>query len=143
VTLAIKDLLKEQKGDVFVSAGNTGALLAGGLLLLGRIKGVDRPALPSFVPTSKGQTLLLDAGANTVCKPENYLQFATMGSIYFKHTFNIDKPSVGLINVGVEEIKGLLAMLLTAIGWNPFHRLKMKQIEMHLLSKCSVGEHKR
>jgi len=100
------NMLKEKKGDVFISAGNTGAVLAGSLLILGRIEGVDRPALTTFVPTKKGPMLLLDVGSNTMCKPINYLQFATMGSIYVKHIFNIEKPKVGLINIGEEQEKG-------------------------------------
>ncbi|MCX7843389.1 MAG: phosphate acyltransferase PlsX [Clostridia bacterium] len=99
-------MLKEGKGDVFVSAGNTGALLAGALLILGRIKGVDRPALAPIIPTKKGLVLLLDAGANTLCKPINYLQFGIMGSKYMKDVLNMDNPKVGLINVGSEEKKG-------------------------------------
>ncbi|HEX9058836.1 MAG TPA: phosphate acyltransferase PlsX [Clostridia bacterium] len=100
------NLLKEKKGDVFIPAGNTGALLTGALLILGRFKGVDRPALATLIPNKKGVMLLLDAGANTTCKPVNYLQFGIMGSIFMKDVFNIEKPSVGLINVGEEESKG-------------------------------------
>ncbi|NMB97003.1 MAG: phosphate acyltransferase PlsX [Clostridiaceae bacterium] len=100
------NMLKQNNGDVFVSCGNTGALLTGATLILGRIKGIDRPALAPVIPTRKGGALLIDAGFNTVCKPVNYLQFGIMGSIYMKEIFNIDKPRVGLINVGSEEIKG-------------------------------------
>ena len=99
-------LLKEGKGDAFVSAGSTGALLAGALLLIGRIKGVDRPALTPVLPTDKGCTLLVDAGANTNCKPENFLQFGIMGSAYMKKVLGVAKPRVGLVNVGTEEGKG-------------------------------------
>ncbi|MCX7711051.1 MAG: phosphate acyltransferase PlsX [Clostridia bacterium] len=99
-------LLKEKQGDVFVSAGNTGALLAGALLILGRIKGVDRPALAPVLPTKEGIVLLADAGANTVCKPVNHLQFGIMGSIYMRDVFGIKSPKVGLINVGSEDTKG-------------------------------------
>lgn len=99
-------LLKEGKGDIFLSAGNSGALMAGALFILGRIKGIDRPSLASLIPTKKGKALLIDAGLNTVCKPVNYQQFAIMGSIYMKELFGIDQPRVGLINVGSEEGKG-------------------------------------
>lgn len=99
-------LLKEKQGDVFISAGNTGALLAGALLILGRIKGVDRPALAPVLPSKEGLVLLVDAGANTVCKPINYIQFGIMGSIYMRDVIGIDKPRVGLINVGSEDTKG-------------------------------------
>lgn len=100
------NMLKEKTGDVFISAGNTGALMAGGLFIIGRIEGVDRPALAPLIPTKRGFTLLIDAGANTVCKPINFLQFGIMGSIYMKQRFKLESPSVGLINVGVEEKKG-------------------------------------
>lgn len=100
------NLLKEKKGDVFLSAGNSGALLAGALFILGRLEGVDRPALAPVLPTKNGGALLIDAGANTICKPINYMQFGIMGSIYMKETFNIENPKVGLLNVGSEEKKG-------------------------------------
>lgn len=100
------NLLKEKAGEVFVSAGNTGALMAGAMFILGRISGVDRPALAPIIPTKTGGTLLVDAGANAVCKPINYVQFGIMGSIYMKDVFNIENPKVGLINVGTEEKKG-------------------------------------
>jgi phosphate acyltransferase len=99
-------LLKEGKGDILLSAGNSGALMAGALFILGRIKGIDRPSLASLIPTKKGKALLIDAGLNTVCKPINYQQFGIMGSIYMKELFGIAKPRVGLINVGSEEGKG-------------------------------------
>jgi len=100
------NMLKEKKGDAFISAGSTGALMAGALFILGRIKGVDRPALAAVIPTSMGGTLLIDVGLNTMCKPINFLQFGTIGSIYMKEAFNIDNPRVGLLNVGSEQKKG-------------------------------------
>lgn len=99
-------MIKEGKGDVFISAGNTGALMTGALMKIGRIKGVDRPALAPITPTKGGGTMLIDAGLNTLCKPINYLQFAIMGTLYMKEVFKIRKPTVGLINVGIEENKG-------------------------------------
>lgn len=99
-------LLKEKFGDVFLSAGNSGALLAGTLLTLGRIKGVHRPALAPVIPTKSGGTMLIDAGLNTNCKPDNLLQFGIIGSIYMKEVFKIENPKVGLINVGQENRKG-------------------------------------
>jgi len=99
-------LLKEKKGDAFISAGNTGALMTGALLLVGRIKGIDRPSLPALVPSKKGMTLIIDAGMNTVCRPINYLQFAIMGSIYMKLIYNNESPKIGLLNVGSENAKG-------------------------------------
>ena len=100
------NLLKEGKGDVFVSAGNSGALLTGATLLVGRIKGIDRPALAGILPAYKSRLLLIDAGSNTNCKPLNLLQFAQMSSIYLKNTFGMESPRIGLLNIGTEEIKG-------------------------------------
>ncbi len=100
------NLLKEKRGDVFLSAGNTGAMVIGASLILGRIKGVDRPALAPIIPTKRGGMLLIDGGANTACRALNYLQFALMGSIYLKGMTGIQNPKVGLINVGTEEMKG-------------------------------------
>ena len=100
------NLLKEGKGDVFVSAGNSGALLTGATLLIGRIKGIDRPALAGMLPAYKGKFLLIDAGANTNCKPINLLQFAQMANVYLKKIYNIEKPAIGLLNIGTEETKG-------------------------------------
>ncbi|HZK34929.1 MAG TPA: phosphate acyltransferase PlsX [Bacillota bacterium] len=100
------ELLREDPSRVFISAGSTGALMAGGLLKVGRIKGIDRPALAPVLPNRKGNNLLIDAGANTEVKPINLEQFAVMGSIYMESVLGIENPSVGLINVGVEESKG-------------------------------------
>ncbi len=98
--------LSDGKGDGFVSAGSTGALLAGGMLIVKRIKGIDRAALTSVYPTSNGLALLVDAGANTDSKAEYLQQFALMGSIYMEKVMNIENPKVGLANIGVEEGKG-------------------------------------
>ncbi len=100
------NMLKEKKGDVLVSAGNTGALLTGALFILGRLKGVDRPALGAMVPTKGGKCLLIDAGLNSSCKPINYVQFGIFGSIYMKGLLNIKEPKVGLVNMGTEAKKG-------------------------------------
>ncbi|AUS96454.1 phosphate--acyl-ACP acyltransferase [Clostridium thermosuccinogenes] len=100
------NMLKEKSGDVFLSAGNTGALMAGSLFILGRIKGVDRPALATILPTKKNGVLLIDSGANPLCKPINFVQFAIMGYIYMRDVFGIKNPRVGLINVGSEDKKG-------------------------------------
>ena len=99
-------MLKENEGDVFISAGNSGALLTGATLIVGRIKGIDRPALAGILPAYKSQLLLIDAGSNTNCKPINLLQFAQMSSIYLKNTFGIERPAIGLLNIGTEETKG-------------------------------------
>ena len=99
-------MLKEGEGDVFISAGNSGALLTGATLLVGRIKGVDRPAIAPMLPAYKKSFMLMDAGANTNCKPLNLVQFAQMSTIYLKNTFGIENPKVGLLNIGTEETKG-------------------------------------
>jgi len=99
-------MLKEDEGDVFISAGNSGALLTGATLIVGRIKGIDRPALAGILPAYKSQLLLIDAGSNTNCKPINLLQFAQMSSIYLRNTFGIKNPAIGLLNIGTEETKG-------------------------------------
>jgi len=100
------NMLKKDEGDVFISAGNSGALLAGATLLVGRIKGIDRPALAGILPSYKSRLVLMDCGANTNCKPVNLLQFAQMSTIYLRNTFGIEKPRIGLLNIGTEETKG-------------------------------------
>lgn len=100
-------LLRDQRADLFISAGNTGALMAGSLFILGRIQGIDRPAIAATYPImGKGVALLVDSGANVECKPNNLLEFATMGSIYMQKVLDVDQPTVGLINIGTEETKG-------------------------------------
>jgi glycerol-3-phosphate acyltransferase PlsX len=103
------NLVKSGEADLFVSAGNTGAIMAAGLFILGRIQGIDRPAIASTYPIMGGKggiSLLVDSGANAECKPNNLLEFATMGSIYMEKVLNIKKPTVGLVNIGTEETKG-------------------------------------
>lgn len=100
------NMLKQKEGDVLISAGNTGALLTGALLILGRLKGVERPALGAVIPTKKGKALLIDAGLNSTCKPINYLQFGVFGSVYLNALYGIENPTVGLINMGTEAKKG-------------------------------------
>ncbi len=99
-------MLKNGEGDAMLSMGNTGALLTAALLIVGRIKGIQRPALGAILPTAKGPKLLIDAGANTNCKPENLVQFAMMGDVYMRNIYNIDSPAVGLVSNGEEEGKG-------------------------------------
>ena len=99
-------LLKERIGDVFISAGNSGALLTGATLLIGRIKGIDRPAMAPMLPAYKKRLMLIDAGANTNCKPINLVQFAQMATIYLKNTYGVEKPAIGLLNIGTEPTKG-------------------------------------
>lgn len=100
------NLLKEGKGDGVISTGNTGALLASGLFIVGRIKGIDRAAISAPYPTKKGFSIMLDSGANADCKPEYLLQFAKMGSIYAEKLLGVKNPKVGLVNIGSEQGKG-------------------------------------
>jgi glycerol-3-phosphate acyltransferase PlsX len=100
------NLIKDGKGDALISAGSTGALLTGATLITKRIKGVNRPAIAPVMPGKNGAFMVIDAGANVDVKPNNLLQFAIMGSAYFKGVFNIENPKVGLINNGAEAEKG-------------------------------------
>ena len=99
-------MLKEEKADAFVSAGNSGAVLVGATLLVKRIRGIKRAALGAVMPSTEGPYMMLDCGANVECKPEYLNQFATMGSLYMQSCLNIEKPRVGLLNNGTEECKG-------------------------------------
>ena len=100
------NLVKDKTCDAIISGGSTGAFLAGCTLIVGRIKGVERPALAPIMPGRKGQFMIVDVGANVDCKPLFLVQFAKMGKIYYEHVFNVKNPSVGLINIGEEEEKG-------------------------------------
>lgn len=99
--------VKNNEADACISAGNTGALMSTGLFIIGRIKGIDRPALAPTLPTITGKGfVLLDAGANAEAKPEHLLQFGLMGSVYAEKVRKIENPRVGLLNIGTEETKG-------------------------------------
>ncbi|MDM5316567.1 phosphate acyltransferase PlsX [Fictibacillus sp. b24] len=99
--------VKTGKADAYISAGNTGALMASGLFYVGRIKGIERPALSPTLPTLDGNGFLfLDVGANMDAKPEHLLQYALMGSVYWQQVRGVEKPRVGLLNVGTESEKG-------------------------------------
>ncbi len=100
------NMLKNGEGDAMLSMGSTGALLTAGLLIVGRIKGILRPALATTLPTAQGPKLLVDAGANTNCRPLNLVQFGIMGDAYMKKLYDIKSPKVGLISNGEEEGKG-------------------------------------
>jgi len=101
-------LLKQGEADAFVSAGNTGAVLAGSIMYLGRLRGIERPSLVALLPLSGRLTLLLDVGANADCKPKYLLQFAEMGSAYMERVWKVDRPRVALLSIGEEETKGNL-----------------------------------
>lgn len=97
---------KEGTADAFISAGNTGAVMATSMFTLGRISGVERPSIAGYFPTLRGFSIVVDIGTNVDCRPEHLLQFARMASVYTRHVLHIDEPSVGLLNIGEEPGKG-------------------------------------
>ncbi|MDP4152951.1 MAG: phosphate acyltransferase PlsX [Bacillota bacterium] len=117
LVIAMK-LLAEGKADAFVGATNTGAVLTAATLIVGRVKGVKRPALSPIIPSAKGPFMLIDCGANVECKSEYLIQFAQMGALYMKKILNIQNPRVGLLNNGTEEHKG------TALQIETYSKLK-------------------
>jgi len=98
--------VREGRAGAVVSAGNTGALLAGGMLRIGRIAGIERPALAPVIPGVNKPFLLIDAGANVDCQPRYLVQFGLMGSVYMRSVMNVERPAVGLVNIGAEAEKG-------------------------------------
>ena len=105
IVVAMK-MVKNGEADAFVGAGSSGAILVGGQLIVGRIKGVERPPLAPLLPTEKGASLLIDCGANVDARPAHLVQFAKMGSIYMEHVVGITNPRVAIVNIGAEEEKG-------------------------------------
>ena len=100
------NLVKRGEADGFVSAGSSGAILVGGQVIVGRIKGVERPPLAPLIPTEKRFSLLIDCGANVDARPSHLVQFAQMGSIYMEHVMGVKRPRVAIVNIGAEEEKG-------------------------------------
>ncbi len=100
------NMVKHGEADAFVSAGSTGAVLAGGQLIVGRIRGIERPALAPLLPTTNGVSLLIDCGANVDARPSHLVQFAQMGSIYMEHVVGVKSPRAAIVNIGAEEEKG-------------------------------------
>ena len=100
------NLVKKGGADAFVSAGSSGAILVGGQVLVGRLKGVERPPLAPLIPTETGVSLLIDCGANVDARPSHLVQFARMGSIYMEHVMGVKRPRVAIVNIGAEEEKG-------------------------------------
>ncbi|MFC1478227.1 phosphate acyltransferase PlsX [Candidatus Margulisiibacteriota bacterium] len=99
-------LVKDGSADGFISAGNTGAVMTAAVFNLGRVKGIERPAIATVWPTKKGRTVILDVGANAECKPKHLLQFGQLGSIFAEEVLHKSKPAVGLLSIGEEEKKG-------------------------------------
>ncbi len=127
------DLVKKGDADAFVTAGNTGAAMVTALFRLGRLRGVDRPALAPVFPTATGSCVVLDIGANPDCKPENLLQFAIMGNAYAEKVRGIKSPKVGLVSNGEEEGKGnelvrAASPLLKSSGLNYYGNVEGKEV---------------
>lgn len=100
------NMVKNREADAFVSAGSSGAILVGGQVIVGRIKGIQRPPLAPLIPTEKGVSLLIDCGANVDARADHLVQFAKMGSIYMEHVLGVKKPKVAIVNIGAEDEKG-------------------------------------
>lgn len=100
------NMVKNKEADAFVSAGSSGAILVGGQVIVGRIKGIERPPLAPLIPTENGVSILIDCGANVDARPSHLVQFAQMGSIYMEHILGIRNPRVAIVNIGAEEEKG-------------------------------------
>jgi len=133
------NMVKEGEADVFLSAGSTGALLAGGLFILGRIQGIDRPTLATIYPVIGHQpSILVDTGANAECKPNNLLEFGIMGSIYMEEVLGRKNPTVGLVNNGTEEGKGTTLTKAAFEMLQKSHLNFIGNIEARELQNCAA-----
>ena len=134
-------LLAEGRGDAFVSAGNSGGLVVGATFLVKRIKGVKRPAFASVLPSITGCYMLLDSGANLECRPEMLLQFGIMGAAYMQKVVGVERPRVGLLNVGTEENKGLELQLeaFALLQQSPLHFLGNIEARTVPMGECEVA----
>ena len=135
------DIVRRKEAQAFVSAGSTGALMAGAMFKIGRIKGVARPALATLLPVPNRPMLMVDAGANVDCKPEWIVQFAMMGSVYMQKVMGIDTPDVGLLNIGVEDAKGneqTQAACALMRREQPFHFIGSVEARDALAGTCDV-----
>ena len=134
-------MLAAGEGDAFVSAGSTGALLAGATLIVKRLRGVKRPAIGTVVPCKDGCFMMLDSGANHDCRPEMLRQFGLMGSVYMKRILGVPNPRVGLVNIGVEETKGTELQveaygLMKEAGYNFIGNVEAREVP---LGGCDVA----
>ncbi len=127
------DMVKKGEADGMVSAGNTGALLAGATFVTGRIRGVGRPALTLALPMGKRPTVLLDVGANMDCKPAYLLQFARMADVYYRKLYKVQRPRIGLLNVGAEEHKG------NALSKETYQLLKEAE-DLNFVGNCEARD---
>ena len=135
------DIVRRKEAQAFVSAGSTGALMAGAMFKIGRIKGVARPALATLLPVPNRPMLMVDAGANVDCKPDWIVQFAMMGSVYMQKVMGIETPDVGLLNIGVEDAKGneqTQAACALMRREQPFHFIGSVEARDALAGTCDV-----
>ena len=135
------DIVRRKEAQAFVSAGSTGALMAGAMFKIGRIKGIVRPALATLMPVPDRPMLMVDAGANVDCKPEWIVQFAMMGSVYMQKVMGIETPDVGLLNIGVEDATGTeqtLAACALMRREQPFHFIGSVEARDALAGTCDV-----
>ena len=137
-------MLKNGEGDAFVSAGSTGALLAAATLLVKRIRGIRRAAMAPVIPTTTGQAVLIDCGANAECTPEYLLQFAYLGNFYAQRVLGVATPRVGLLNIGAEDSKGTdlqkqtLALLRAADARGDLHFIGNIEAKDAIKGGCDV-----